>query len=275
MLAAGLALAAAFVGAQEPLLRAHAHNDYEHPRPLLDALGHGFCSVEADIFAVEGQLLIGHDPEDLTPERTLEDLYLKPLHERVQKNEGWVYRKGVPFVLLIDFKTDARATWELLAPMLKRYESMLTRFEDREVKLGAVTVVLSGNRPVAQLKEQRVRLAGIDGRLGDLDGPFDPSLMPMVSADWMRTFRWYGVGSIPAPQLQLLREHVRRVRSKGAMIRFWATPDVPEVWELLQREGVDLINTDDLPGLSRWLQENPPRARYTSPLQRFFVDPER
>ena len=32
-----------------PLLRAHAHNDYEHTRPLLDALECGFGSIEADI----------------------------------------------------------------------------------------------------------------------------------------------------------------------------------------------------------------------------------
>ena len=36
-----------------PLPRAHAHNDYEHPRPLLDALSHGFCSVEADVHLVD------------------------------------------------------------------------------------------------------------------------------------------------------------------------------------------------------------------------------
>jgi hypothetical protein len=30
--------------AVEPLPRAHAHNDYEHERPLLDALDHGFTS---------------------------------------------------------------------------------------------------------------------------------------------------------------------------------------------------------------------------------------
>ncbi|MEC4021166.1 hypothetical protein QMK28_34095, partial [Streptomyces sp. H27-D2] len=33
-----------------PLRRAHAHNDFVHPRPLLDALSHGFASVEADIW---------------------------------------------------------------------------------------------------------------------------------------------------------------------------------------------------------------------------------
>ncbi|HEY3789313.1 MAG TPA: hypothetical protein VGL71_10685, partial [Urbifossiella sp.] len=36
--------------APSPLRHAHAHNDYEHKRPLLDALEQGFCSVEADIW---------------------------------------------------------------------------------------------------------------------------------------------------------------------------------------------------------------------------------
>src|SRR5689334_20191104 len=62
-----------------PLWRAHAHNDYEHPRPLFDALDHRFGSVEADIFLVGDQLLIGHTVDDLDPSRTLESLYLDPL----------------------------------------------------------------------------------------------------------------------------------------------------------------------------------------------------
>src|SRR5688500_5296112 len=55
-----------------PLTNAHAHNDYEHPRPLLDALDRGFCSVEADIHLVEGRLLVAHDRDKVRPERTLE-----------------------------------------------------------------------------------------------------------------------------------------------------------------------------------------------------------
>ena len=66
------------------LERAHAHNDYEHDRPLYDALDHGFKSVEADIYLVGDQLLIGHDPTDLTPERTLQSLYLDPLKKIVR-----------------------------------------------------------------------------------------------------------------------------------------------------------------------------------------------
>src|SRR5690242_5509037 len=47
-----------------PLTRAHAHNDYEHTRPLLDALDQGFCSVEADVWLIDGELRVAHDERD-------------------------------------------------------------------------------------------------------------------------------------------------------------------------------------------------------------------
>src|ERR1700686_2617314 len=62
-----------------PLRHAHAHNDYEHKRPLFDALDCGFCSVEADIWLVDGKLLVAHDRNQVKPERTLQALYLDPL----------------------------------------------------------------------------------------------------------------------------------------------------------------------------------------------------
>src|SRR4051812_2888640 len=43
-----------------PLQRAHAHNDYEHRRPLFDALARGFSSVEADVWLSRGKLLVAH-----------------------------------------------------------------------------------------------------------------------------------------------------------------------------------------------------------------------
>src|SRR5204862_3959746 len=64
-----------------PLIRAHAHNDYEHSRPLLDALDRGFCSIEADVWLVDGRLLVAHDRNAVKAERTLQTLYLDPLRE--------------------------------------------------------------------------------------------------------------------------------------------------------------------------------------------------
>src|SRR5437762_12180166 len=95
-------------GPVEPLPQAHAHNDYEHKRPLLDALDNGFCSVEADIFLVEHELLVGHARKDLKPERTLQKLYLDPLRERIKANGGKVYSGGPTVFLLIDVKTEAK-----------------------------------------------------------------------------------------------------------------------------------------------------------------------
>ncbi|HOC01345.1 MAG TPA: hypothetical protein PKM43_21675, partial [Verrucomicrobiota bacterium] len=119
MLAGGLFWTnAADKPAAPPLPRAHSHNDYEHPRPLLDALEHGFCSVEADIYAIDGQLLVAHDRARVDPKRTLQALYLDPLRDRVRSNHGRVFPGGPEFFLLIDFKTPADATWSALAPVL-------------------------------------------------------------------------------------------------------------------------------------------------------------
>ena len=84
LLPVGGASAATAPPEASPLSRAHAHNDYEHPRPLLDALDHGFTSVEADVWLVGDELLVGHDLADLVPGRTLEKLYLDPLADRVR-----------------------------------------------------------------------------------------------------------------------------------------------------------------------------------------------
>src|SRR5689334_23371364 len=70
----------------KPLRRAHAHNDYEHKRPLFDALDNGFCSIEPDIYLIEGQLLVAHDRDEVSPERTLQRLYLDPLRARIKEN---------------------------------------------------------------------------------------------------------------------------------------------------------------------------------------------
>lgn len=90
-----------------PLRRAHAHNDYEHKRPLLDALDRGFCSVEADVFLNNGKLLVAHLPFFLRAERTLEALYLDPLRKRALANRGRVYPGGPTVFLLIDVKTES------------------------------------------------------------------------------------------------------------------------------------------------------------------------
>ncbi len=57
---------------------AHAHNDYMHPVPFYTAWDAGFGSIEADVFPVNGVLLVSHTKKAINRRRTLDSLYLKP-----------------------------------------------------------------------------------------------------------------------------------------------------------------------------------------------------
>ncbi|WP_149550422.1 phosphatidylinositol-specific phospholipase C/glycerophosphodiester phosphodiesterase family protein [Streptomyces marokkonensis] len=243
-----------------PLWRAHAHNDYEHPRPLLDALDHRFGSVEADIFLVDGQLLVAHDPEDLDPSRTLESLYLNPLAARVRANRGAVYRgHHRPLQLLIDIKTEGSSTYLELDRSLRRHRHLFTTYVHGRVFPGPVTAVVSGDRAArVPMEAQRVRRAFYDGRLTDLGGPAPASFIPLISDNWTLNFTWRGVGAFPDAERRKLRGIVRAAHASGRRVRFWATPDLPgpardALWGELVAADVDHLNTDDLAGLASFL----------------------
>jgi glycerophosphoryl diester phosphodiesterase family protein len=264
LVAGALPAAAAPVDRVRPLAQAHAHNDYEHDRPLYDALDHGFTSVEADIYLVDGDLLVGHDPEDLTPDRTLRSLYLEPLRQRVIHNGGSVYfGHREPFQLLIDIKSDGESTYATLDAVLRdpRYAFLFTAYRHDTVKPRAITAVVSGNRPRDTMSAQPTRLAFYDGRIADDSdlGPGDDArLTPLVSDNWTTLFTWTGSGEMPAAERTRLHEIVRVAHDAGQRVRFWATPDVagPErdaVWSELVDAAVDHINTDDLAGLQDFL----------------------
>jgi hypothetical protein len=237
----------------EPLLQAHAHNDYLHERPLLDALAHGFCSVEADIHLVDGKLLVAHDRNKTRPDRTLQALYLDPLRERVRQNGGRVYRGGPEVTLLIDLKADWHELYPVLHSVLTNYADILTTFHDGRKQTNAVMVVISGNRSRDMLDGEAVRYAALDGELPDLDAKAQSELVPWISSMWGRSFKWRGKGTMPAQELARFREIVARAHQQGRRVRFWGAPDSPAFWTVLRDAGVDLINTDDLAGLEKFL----------------------
>ena len=249
-----------------PQPQAHAHNDYHHKRPLFDALQHGFCSVEADVFAIDGELRVGHDRSETRPGRTLEKLYLDPLQKLVRQNGGRVYKNGPLFTLLIDFKTSGKPTYKLLRPLLAEYKDMLvaakpssrnTEHKDTEHKdMPAVSIVISGNRPFEVISADEERLCGIDGRLSNLDSDMSPELMPLISDNWRSHFKWEGAGAIPTKERDKLMDAVKRAHEAGRRLRFWATPENENLWKVLADAGVDHINTDQLARLETFLKQN-------------------
>ncbi|WUJ70978.1 glycerophosphodiester phosphodiesterase family protein [Kribbella soli] len=238
---------------------AHAHNDYDHRRPLQDALDRGFNSVEADVWLVDGELRVAHDLADAKPGRNLESLYLEPLADQVRQNHGQVYKHGQDFQLLIDIKSDGPSTYAAVDKALAKYRGISTVFVNGRVHEGAVTSVISGNRPLDDLKAQKIRYAGYDGRLGDLQSGMPASLMPLVSDNWSNVFTWRGVGPMPEAERTKLHDIVISAHHAGYKVRFWETPDTPgaareALWRELVAANVDYINTDDLHGLEDFLR---------------------
>src|SRR5258708_17349347 len=242
-----------WAGEPQPLTNVHAHNDYEHKRPLFDALEHGFCSVEADIHLVEGQLLVAHSRSQVKTEGTLEALYLNPLRERVQKYGGRVFLNGPEFMLLIDVKGDWHATYPVLRDKLKQYTDILTSFHQGAKQTNAVLAIITGNRSKTMFDGEAVRYAALDGALSDLDSAEPADFIPWISSDWTQTFKWRGSGSFTESERLKLREILRKAHERGRKVRFWGAPDQPVFWEEMLTDGVDLINTDDLEGAQKFL----------------------
>jgi hypothetical protein len=238
----------------KPLPQAHAHNDYLHERPLLDALAQGFCSLEADIFLTPEGLLVAHDAKDLKPTRTLQSLYLDPLRQRIKANGGNVYSGEPRFYLLVDVKSAAAETYAALDKALSGYADILSVTESGQFREGAVTIILSGNRAIAEVSNQTKRYVAIDGRLDDLKANAPANLVPWISANWTLVFKWNGEGPMPPAEKQKLAEIVRQAHEQQRKVRFWATPEKPAVWSELVSADVDFINTDKLDQLRQFLQ---------------------
>lgn len=248
-----------------PIARTHAHNDYLHERPLLDALSHRFSSVEADVWLTDGgQLLVGHDKNTLKKGDSLAALYLNPLKALINSHTNHAVYAGSrePLQLLIDVKNTGTATYVALDTMLRnQYASILTHWTPQGESTGAVTIVISGDRDRALMLSQSDRYAAYDGRLADLGDGTPATFMPLVSDTWANAVsKWKGIGPIPDADRARLRSKVAQAHAEGRKVRFYATPDSSfkqqaAIWTEELRAGVDWLNTDELAVLESFLTQ--------------------
>ena len=243
-----------------PLPNGFAHNDYCHKHPLLDALDNGFTNIEADIFSRDDKLIVAHVFPFFKGKRTLENLYFRPLSERIAINNGRVYPNySKPVILMIDIKTGSNSTYEALKPLLEKYRPMLTELKDGKVIYRAITVVLSGHKPYNMIGSEQNRLAFIDEDLRKVSrDSLSTNVYSMASCKYSRLLKWTGNGSIPEMEKKKLCDFVAMAHRLGEKVRLWASPEKKVVWDELLHCGVDLINTDHLSDLKNYLTANQP-----------------
>ena len=243
-----------------PLANGFAHNDYFNKRPLFDALDNGFTYIEADIFLKNGQLVVAHVNPFFKGGRTLENLYLKPLAKRIADNNGAVYTGYTTSVtLMIDIKTNAEETYAVLKNLLNKYSTIFSRYKNGKVTRGAVTIVISGNKPFAAITSETDRMAFIDADLKETPSQLiAPDIYTTASCKYARLLTWKGDGAMPPLEKLRLKWFIAEAHRKGRKVRLWASPENKTVWRELLDCGVDLINTDKLMLLKGFLLNNTP-----------------
>ena len=174
-----------------------------------------------------------------------------------------IYSTDQQVTLLIDFKSDADSTYQVLRTVLQKYQDILTKFGPNGRQDGPVIVIISGNRPFDLMQQEKSRFAGIDGRLENLGTEKSADFMPLISNNWEDVFTWTGEGSFPIAESQKLKNIVSTAHAHGQQVRFWATRDdsssaSEQVWKELLLAQVDMINTDNLTGLQQFLLKHQP-----------------
>ena len=231
--------------ASAALLPAYAHNDYRNRRPLHDALALGYRGVEADVFRVGTELVVGHDRGALRGAATLVQVYLQPLRARLQTC-GYVLSDSTPFFLNIELKQADPVAFQALLRQLREVEEL---FVPRLTGGPAVQVTLVGWWPppspdsVAWPAYLRVQLA-----IEQLEHVpvIDSARVGFVSVDYGKFVRWGGRGAVPSAAKRTLAAARESARSAAAPLRLHHVPLDAAIYRWLLSEGVTLIGASDL-----------------------------
>lgn len=228
------------------IANAHAHNDYEHPVPFYTAFNAGFGSIEADVFPVNGVLIVAHSKKEIERERTLENLYIKPLLQQFKKNRN---RK---VNLLIDIKENYKESLKLLIEALKPLRKFLYSAANKN---NPVTILISGERPPPNEYKNYPDYIYFDDDLRKFHNSQEWQRVGLVSLSFERYSRWNGEGVLPKKDKDTLLHVIDTVHASGKKIRFWAAPDNENSWKTQMKLGVDLIGTDKIQALSNFLEK--------------------
>ncbi|MDP1825699.1 MAG: hypothetical protein Q8L48_20730 [Archangium sp.] len=228
----------------------HAHNDYEHARPLLDALEQRFESVEADVWLDGADVGVSHAGPPF--KGSLKALYLDPLAARIAANAGSVHGDGKPFFLWIDLKQGSAALQDALATQLAEYP-FLTRFDDAgEAQAGAVTVVFTGDNTAKKALVERAAPRPYVRDSNDYaptDAPADGK-WGFYAVNYYSFMQWDGAGTIPRAQKLQLERLVNGAHATGRRLRIYSNPDTAAYWAEAKAAHLDFVNTDKLAELA-------------------------
>ncbi|MDP9081234.1 MAG: alkaline phosphatase [Bacteroidota bacterium] len=224
---------------------AHSHNDYKNSVPFYRAYDAGLGSIEADVFAVNGQLMVAHDDKDITPERSLKAMYIDPLALKLKQDTARKLR------LLIEIKRDYTVTLPLVMEELKP----LSQYFDYPGHAGRLSIVMTGKVPPGSVMLNYPAWLNFD--VDHVGGFTIPQLtkIGLVSVPFSRYSKWDGTGNLDQESIGRLNSIIDSAHAAGKKIRFWDTPDNPVCWKELIELHSDVIGTDKINELADFLNK--------------------
>lgn len=227
--------------AQQPPVLIHSHNDYTRRAPFWQAYSQQVYSIEADVFLRDGELLVGHEVGDLTPDMSFEALYVEPLRTLFARNGGRAYRDSDRRLqLMVELKSETEPTLQAVAELLGRSPEVF----DPAVNPEAVRVAVTGNVPAPADFGKYPEWIGFDGEWDAEYTPEQLERVALVSADFRNLSQWNGKGAIIPVELREVKRVIERAHAMGKPVRFWNAPEGTTVYYTFYNLGVDYINTD-------------------------------
>lgn len=163
--------------------------------------------------------------------------------------------------LFIDLKTDGPKTWARVIDALQplRDAGYLARVKGSKTFIpGPVTVIGTGNTALDLVAPIKDRDYFFDAPLANLDDPEFQGVNGLISpiastnfADAVGKVNGDGEEPLNATQLETVRKQLGVAKERNIGGRYWGTPEWPirkrnEVWRSLLKEGVTLLNADDM-----------------------------
>jgi alkaline phosphatase len=220
-----------------------SHNDYKNPVPFYQAYDLQVGYIEADVFLLDGNLLVAHEAKELDNTKTLETLYLKPLQEKILQNNGTAYADATKsLALMIDLKTEGTSTLKALSEKLSGYPAL--------IQCTSLKITVSGNMPPPGQWSNYPNFIHFDGRPNITYNEEQWKRITLVSSGLREYTLWNGKGLIPQLERDRINEVIKFAHDKNKPVRFWAMPDFVNAWIKLMDMKIDVFNTDHVPELA-------------------------
>ncbi|KAM0788973.1 hypothetical protein ACM66B_003046 [Microbotryomycetes sp. NB124-2] len=250
------------------------HNDgqslYVNHALLKSSLQDGVSHFVIDVWLVDGELLVGHDKDNLSSERTLSSMYLEPLqgllsqssprssfsftpHHRRRSSTALASLATKymtrPLLLLLNLRTDPVTTFQFLLHYLLPLvdASLLTTYyaNSAQTEQGLVTVACTDGQDalkaeVASLAPRYVFLAAM---LDEEDRNWNKEVCTFVTAEMSEvlgaTTEDLASKGLSSEQASKITSLVERVHGRGAKLRIGGTEGNESLSQHLVQLGVD------------------------------------